>query len=248
MSNIPLLVGHRGCMRTCPENTLLAIETALTEGAPCIEFDLQLSADGVPVLMHDETLTRTTGHEAKVSDLSAAELTRISAHYPERFGDTFHDQPIPTLAQAVTLINRHPEALVFVEAKRQSIKRFGVEGFIDRIVAQMREARFRWVLISFIQDAVEYARRRHGLPIGWVLREHNETSHGIARVMRPDYLFNNITRIGDPRHALWPGVWQWVIYDIVDAEEAMYLYRAGAAFIETADVGALIRDLAVVQA
>ncbi|MCM0021006.1 MAG: glycerophosphoryl diester phosphodiesterase, partial [Tagaea sp.] len=57
---IPVIVGHRGARASAPENTLPGIEEAHRQGAAWIEFDAKLTQDGVPILMHDETLERTT--------------------------------------------------------------------------------------------------------------------------------------------------------------------------------------------
>ena len=72
-----LLFGHRGSSRRCPENTRLAFETALRDGADGVECDLQLLADGCVIVLHDDTLRRTgnsPAHEA-ILDVSVAELT-----------------------------------------------------------------------------------------------------------------------------------------------------------------------------
>ncbi|MCW5559070.1 MAG: glycerophosphodiester phosphodiesterase, partial [Verrucomicrobiae bacterium] len=59
-ASAPLLVAHRGASALAPENTLLAAERAWRDGAVAWEFDVHLSRDGVPVVIHDESLLRTT--------------------------------------------------------------------------------------------------------------------------------------------------------------------------------------------
>lgn len=70
----PLIIGHRGASAFAPENTLTAFIAAILAGADGIEFDVRLSGDGVPVIIHDETLYRTHGLRRRVADLSAKEL------------------------------------------------------------------------------------------------------------------------------------------------------------------------------
>jgi glycerophosphoryl diester phosphodiesterase len=73
-----LRIAHRGDARNAPENTLAAIEAALAiAGCDGVEFDVRLSADGVPVLLHDETLTRVQGRNERVDELSAMTLGGI---------------------------------------------------------------------------------------------------------------------------------------------------------------------------
>ena len=70
----PLIIGHRGASVVALENTLPAFAAAIAAGADGIEFDVRLSGDGVPVIIHDDTLTRTHGVRRRVVDLSAEEL------------------------------------------------------------------------------------------------------------------------------------------------------------------------------
>ncbi len=86
----PLIIGHRGASAAAPENTLAAFRLAQQHGADGIEFDVQLSADGIPVVIHDDTVDRTTNGRGRVSDLTLAQLQTLDAGQ----GET-----IPTLAQ-----------------------------------------------------------------------------------------------------------------------------------------------------
>jgi glycerophosphoryl diester phosphodiesterase len=73
----PLILGHRGAPLEAPENTLAAFRLAVEQGADGVELDVQRSRDGVPVVIHDETLERTVGVPGAVADLSWAELARL---------------------------------------------------------------------------------------------------------------------------------------------------------------------------
>jgi glycerophosphoryl diester phosphodiesterase len=70
---------HRGAMATHPENTLTAFAEALRLGARMIEFDVQLSRDGALVLMHDDTIDRTTDRQGRVADLTLSDLRAADA-------------------------------------------------------------------------------------------------------------------------------------------------------------------------
>src|SRR5688572_14978165 len=73
-------VGHRGAMGLRPENTLESFDLAFDLGAHMVELDVHLSKDGHPVVIHDDTLARTTtGGRAFVSDLTLAELRALDA-------------------------------------------------------------------------------------------------------------------------------------------------------------------------
>jgi len=73
----PLIIGHRGASAVALENTMAAFEAAIAADADGIEFDVRLSSDGVPVIIHDDTLSRTHGVRGRVAELPAQELGRL---------------------------------------------------------------------------------------------------------------------------------------------------------------------------
>ena len=74
----PLIIGHRGASAVAPENSMAAFVAAIEAGADGIEFDVRLSADGVPVIIHDDTLQRTHGLRRRVVDLTAEALRSVN--------------------------------------------------------------------------------------------------------------------------------------------------------------------------
>lgn len=96
---LPRLIGHRGAAAHAPENTLAALEAAAALGLGWVEFDAQLSADGVPFLMHDDRLQRTTGDRRKIAEVTAAELEGLDAG--SWFGTAFSGEAVPRLEAAV---------------------------------------------------------------------------------------------------------------------------------------------------
>ncbi len=76
-----MILGHRGAAGNAPENTLAAFERCLAVGADAIESDVQVTADGVPVLLHDAHLDRVSDHSGAVSSLTLADLDEIDAGY-----------------------------------------------------------------------------------------------------------------------------------------------------------------------
>lgn len=73
------VIGHRGNRAHAPENTLESLRQAVACGADALEFDLHLSKDGVPVVLHDPTLDRTTDARGPVRERTVAELARVDA-------------------------------------------------------------------------------------------------------------------------------------------------------------------------
>ena len=109
-----MIIGHRGARASAPENTLAAIREAARQGSRMVELDVKLTRDGVAILMHDETLTATTGFDRAVADTDFAGIAELDTlppfldHYPEA-GRAFlarHGASpvrVPTLAQVLAL-------------------------------------------------------------------------------------------------------------------------------------------------
>lgn len=134
-------IAHRGFSSRYPENTMLAFSRALEIGADGAEFDVQLSRDGIPVVFHDESLSRITGDPRLVKDLTLAELQQFDISY--RFQGECPAQRIPTLEEYFELV-RARDFLSVLEFKTAIYEYDGIEekvidlihrfGLSDRIV------------------------------------------------------------------------------------------------------------------
>jgi glycerophosphoryl diester phosphodiesterase len=121
-SSRPQVFAHRGGCSLGPENTIAAFDLGLAAGADGLEFDVHLSADGVAVVCHDETLERTTGASGLVRRLTAAELGNVDAGFRYRDaegGFPFRDRGIgvPTLRE---VLHRYPGIPIIIEMKVNS--------------------------------------------------------------------------------------------------------------------------------
>jgi glycerophosphoryl diester phosphodiesterase len=111
---LPRLIGHRGSARHAPENTLAGLRMAAAQGLLMVEVDVMLTRDGVPILMHDETLDRTTSGRGRIEDLDYADIQGLDAG--RWFGPAFAGERIPTLVDALDLI-LHLNLLLNLEIK-----------------------------------------------------------------------------------------------------------------------------------
>ncbi|PWJ55321.1 putative AlkP superfamily pyrophosphatase or phosphodiesterase [Dyadobacter jejuensis] len=96
------LCAHRGCMDSHPENTLPAFEEAIRLGAQMIEFDIQLTKDGVMVIMHDGTVDRTTDGHGAVSELTFAQIRTLDAGLKK--SEAFKGTPVPTFEETLAMM------------------------------------------------------------------------------------------------------------------------------------------------
>ncbi|HEX7028652.1 MAG TPA: glycerophosphodiester phosphodiesterase family protein [Gammaproteobacteria bacterium] len=236
----PILVAHRGWPARYPENTLIGIEAALKAGAKAIEFDVQLSADKMPMLFHDETLMRITGREGYIMETGLAALKTMEAYEPGRFEDRYKGTPVSTLSELVELLADYPDVEVFVEIKRESMVCFGIEVVMDRVIEKIAPIRAQCVLTSFEAPALLYSRETGFKKIAWVISEYGPASEKIAGSLQPDFLVCNRKKIPATPGALWPGNWQWMLYVSNDPREAMQCFETGARYVETDDIGAML--------
>lgn len=152
----PLWIAHRGAGKLAPENTLAAFRLGAQYGYAAFECDVKLSSDGVPFLLHDATLERTSNAQGVAGDRPWAELSRLDAgswHSRAHAGE-----PLPTLANIAAFCHASGHALN-IEIKPTP----GVERHTGEVVA--REAERLWrgqavppLLSSFQTEALEGAR------------------------------------------------------------------------------------------
>jgi glycerophosphoryl diester phosphodiesterase len=112
------IIAHRGNSGEAPENTLAAFRQVLDTGAEGVEFDVQLTRDGVPVVIHDEDVSRTTNGMGEVRTLTLAELQALDAG--SWFGAAFAGERIPTL-EAVLAVFRGTPVSVNIELKTNRV-------------------------------------------------------------------------------------------------------------------------------
>ncbi len=238
---IPRLVAHRGYAKHYPENTLVALQEALKAGACFVEFDVQMTADHVPILLHDSTLLRTGGTRKNVLEMTFAQTQEVSVGETKRLGKDFSEVKIPTLLDAIFLMRNFPDSMAFIEIKEESLQHFGIEIVVKTITSLLKKHLSNYAIISFDMLAVRCARAMGAPAIGWVVPTWDDKSRVIATELAPDYLFCSYKKI--PASAdLWRGPWQWALYEVTDAEVALTLAERGADLIETMAIGELLQD------
>ncbi len=146
----PMVISHAACAGHAPENTVAGLRLALHMGVDGIEVDVRASADGVPVLMHDPTVDRTTDGQGELSALTLAQLREldVGAKAPN---DAFRGEGVPTLTEVLRAIEGR--ALLIAE-----IKEGGIESAVLEAVRQADA--LSWVMVwSFNWGAVAQMRQ-----------------------------------------------------------------------------------------
>ena len=108
LSVIPIkttMINHRGFSNKAPENTLSAYRLSAEKGYKFVECDVTFTADGVPVLLHDDTVDRTTGRTLgeNIRDLTYEQVLQFDFGYEDKFGDKFKGEKIPTFYEFISL-------------------------------------------------------------------------------------------------------------------------------------------------
>ena len=230
----PLIIGHRGAAADAPENTLAAFALALEQGADGVELDVQLCADGVPVIIHDATVDRTCNGTGRVADLSLAELRLLTI-------DNVH--PIPTLDDLFATFGRR--TLYNVELKALGRGGDALAAAVARAIAAHGVA--EQVLISSFSPFTLRAARRHlppGVPLA-LLRERRATraAHALLRAAA-DHPHHPLIDESLMAWARWRGlrVNAWTVDDPAEARRLLQLgvhgiitNRPGEIRVETTD-------------
>jgi glycerophosphoryl diester phosphodiesterase len=241
------LVAHRGQPSTFPENSLQGFTHALKAGAKYVETDVQITADGIPVLSHDAHLLKVTGKQIIIADHAFSVIKDLPAGHAERFGDRYQDFRIATLQQFVELIAEWPDTICFIELKEAALNNFGMKA-VDLVLEEFNKIYSQAVLISYDYDALAYARKKDPeIRVGWVLPEWSEENRSMSQELEPEFLFIDEEYCPQDKSELWSGEWQWVAYTINDKEQVTHFAGLAIEIIETDRYSDLIKESDIIE-
>ena len=160
---LPLWIAHRGAGKLAPENTLAAFRVGASHGYRAFECDVKLSADGVPFLLHDARLDRTTPERGVAGERDWAELSRIDAGgWHSR---TYAGEPIPSLEAVARYVRRNGFALNIEVKPTPGFEHTTGHAVAEACLRLWQEAAAPPLLSSFRPDALQGARdAAPGLP------------------------------------------------------------------------------------
>jgi len=155
-----IIEGHRGYAAAYPENTLISYEAAMDIGVDAFEFDIWLSADKVPVLMHDQNALRTCGVNRNLREMTLAEIKTLDAGYAQKFGDKYTGRgvQVPTLEELCRLVtSKRPDMMLGVEIKEYT------EETVDLAVPMLKEYGLfdRAFFYAFDAPTIKYLKTKY---------------------------------------------------------------------------------------
>ncbi len=161
----PIIAAHRGSSRLAPENTLAAFRRAVLDGADAIEFDVRLSRDGVPVVIHDAALGRTTTGRGFVRKHTLAELRRESAG--AWFDERFTPERIPTLEEVLQEFSGRIALNIELKASRRERSSL----LVERVCSLTAHFRPEGILLTSFNHRLilEVRKRNSRLATGFLL-------------------------------------------------------------------------------
>ena len=163
----PLVVAHRGASSLAPENTMAAVKKALDLNVDLIEIDVHRSSDGELVVIHDETVDRTTSGKGRVNSLTLNELKKLDAG--RWFKLTFWGERIPTLREVLEATKDKTILLIELKGERTEartvdlVRELGME---NQVIIQSFD----------FQQIQKVKQRAPEIPTMWLVREP-ENSH-----------------------------------------------------------------------
>jgi glycerophosphoryl diester phosphodiesterase len=218
MRAYPRIIAHRCGGALAAENSRAGLAAAARIGCRGVEFDTQLSVDGVPVLMHDDTVNRTTNGRGRVGELSLAELRRMD----------LGGEPVPTLVEALADCDR-----LGLWANVELKPPVGGEAELGRVVGGLLAERWsgHGVVSSFADEAL-IASRRVAADLDYALLVPALPSDWLARVrdVGAVAVHTAASRLSDEaREAVQDAGFVLACYTVNRREEAEHLLAHGVA-------------------
>jgi glycerophosphoryl diester phosphodiesterase len=234
------IIAHRGFSARAPENTWAAIEAGLEVGTDAVEFDIHPASDGTPVLMHDDTVNRTTDGRGRVSAHTVEELGGLDAG--SWFGSAFAGEPVPLLTAVMRALDGRCDR-VYAEVKRSRDARD-----LERVVEAVEEANMleATIFISMDWDALDRIRgHSDGAAIGYIVDKPRRIAAAVQRAEGdPAALLDFDARIllGDPvvAHECTERGIELACWTVNDTRDAQSLFEMGVPRITTNEVTAMV--------
>ena len=214
---------HRGASAYAPENTLAAFDLAREVGADGIELDVQLTKDGEIVVIHDETLERTTGAPGWVKDYTLDEIKALNASMGN---ETYPDEKIPTLDEVFDLLD-DTQMLVNIELKESRVL---YPGLAEKVLAMIdqRDWEYRITLSSFNHIRLAHIRQLGSLVYTGVLFEDilyepwNYAHQLWATALHPHFLYvDSVPNLIDESHNSLLEINVWTVNERDDIERML---------------------------
>jgi glycerophosphoryl diester phosphodiesterase len=224
-----LVIAHRGAAGAAPENTLAAIERALSDGADWVEIDVQESRDGEVVVVHDSDFMKLAGNPLKVWDGNLADIQQIDVG--SWFGNEFADQRVPTLRRVLTTVRGRAKLVI-------ELKYYGHDIALEQRVIDVVEAEDMADQVVLMSLKLEGVQKAKTLRPDWTVGLLAATAVGDLTRLDVDFLAVSagLAQRGFVRRARHAGkpVFVWTVNDAISLSDWMSRGVAGVITDEPA--------------
>jgi len=220
----PVIIAHRGDSAHAPENTLAAFHLAIANRADAIEFDVKLSADGEVIVLHDQTVDRTTNGHGDVRNLSLAALRDLDAG--ARFDARYRGERIPTLEEVFEAVGRRIH--MNIELTNYATPN---DALVEKVVALVKKHQPQeWVLFSSFLPR-NLRRAQELLPeiprgqlawrgwVGWPARTFGWRGHFALHPYQTDVNKNLVSRL----HHAGKRIFVWTVNQETEMQRLLHL-------------------------
>ncbi len=236
------IIAHRGYSARAPENTLAAMELAIRAGAGALEFDIHATADGVPVVIHDDSLSRTTGRHGNIAQCTFDQVGSLDAG--SWFAPEFAGQRIPSLEELLRTVAGRVNRL-YIELKPHAFTAAQLETVVDLL--ERHDFTERCVIMSFDWSMLEQiGAYSHRLTLAYLADDEDTFLRALERTQADGMAWvdcNYKILLQNPelvRYAHNIGA-ELAVYTVNDTAAASALARLGVQRITTNEVEKLLK-------
>ncbi len=167
---LPKLIGHRGVKDLKPENTIESISTAFDIGLECVEIDVKISKDYIPLLMHDDTLDRTTNGSGLVCDYTFREINQLDAGY--YFYKSRTDIKVPSLSSVLDLVKKNKKSLNIELKPNEKFEALNIK----KVLEEIKKASYENIYFSSfnLSSCIDLKKNAPDLLCGFLNDDFNE--------------------------------------------------------------------------
>lgn len=231
-----LVVAHRGASGYEPENTFASFDLAVGQGADMLELDVHLTKDDVAVVIHDDTLERTTGQTGKVRNRSLSEIRSLNAA-ARKANHSF--EPIPTLEEVVD--KYYDKVGLMVEIKYGSSFYKGVEQKVISILERF-DVVDSCEIISFDFDCIRRVRAiREDISTGIIfvgkISEFTQLAKGVGcMALHPSYEYVTVEDVAQVRETANLEIYSWTVNDLEEIRHQCEVVRPDGIVTDYPDI------------
>src|SRR5690606_11274049 len=169
-------------------------------------------------------------------------LKSLKAAEKSRLGERFTNERIPHLKDFVAFLQEHPQIRAFVEMKDESLQRYGLGSVLPRVMEALKPVQHQVNQISFSLPWCQILRRETQYPVGFIAENYNQLSDPAVQVLKPEFLCVDYQALPAQGSVVQPGS-ALFCWEVADPALALQLHARGVDYVETYEIGEMLKAL-----